>query len=309
MMYIYATLISLFWITYTHIAAYGLQIRPIPVSPDGMQYVTMMSGGEVPLPYSLRWLIPNVIRAWVPAGYYTRVWWYISKLALVSLGPLMVYYLSPDTPTHSALLASALVVGLPGIVIANILMPILVDAPAVAIMLGSAGLFRRGHIATGLLLTLMGTYTKEIAPVFISAAVWWWLPLVCIIPVILHVLEEKAKSTEFADANFSEKGKAFLSGALGKLPGLNGHRTHLLKAKEMILPWGVCLLAAFYPSWQLAVILLLAYAQLAHGFDKMRLYQWAFPCVIEAAIQAIPKQWVIPAILVHWFHPWNGRCA
>ncbi len=74
----------------------------------------------------------------------------------------------------------------------------------------------------------------------------------------------------------------------------------------MVAPWGVCLAALYYPSWQTVVVLVLAYAQLLVATDTVRLYQTAAgPTVALAAATIIPTQWLPLALALHvcW---WNN---
>lgn len=41
--------------------------------------------------------------------------------------------------------------------------------------------------------------------------------------------------------------------------------------------------------------------------DTARVYQWAFPVVIAAALTVIPTAWLVPAVAVAFFNPWGWQ--
>jgi hypothetical protein len=93
--------------------------------------------------------------------------------------------------------------------------------------------------------------------------------------------------------------------------GLRSHRYDWFNPAVMLLPWGACLVSVINPSWQLATVLAVAYAQLLVATDTQRLYQHAAPIVCIAAATALPISFAFVAIMGLWaiWNPWGRAWA
>jgi hypothetical protein len=53
--------------------------------------------------------------------------------------------------------------------------------------------------------------------------------------------------------------------------------------------------------------LALAYSQLFRATDRARLFMWAAPVMLVAAMRVIPETMLPVAVLVTWYNPWRGE--
>lgn len=327
MIYLYATLVMTLVVFWKQLNRYELKFKTIDLSPDGSQYLEMILGRPGPGLYGLRWLLPWLSRLGRrPVGTPTEklsakdfkpifVWRYITWLSLIGLGPLLVWYL-PGVPNVERLFLVALLGGLPGVVEFSTCLPILVDGLSNTLTLASAAAWLRGLRWPALGLALVGGMTRETAPVFAASAAWSFWPLVGLLPVVLRFAQLRRRAHAVAKPKegecFSEGGKGvaqaydgMMAGKLSLklLAGPHAHRTHWFDPKAMLFHWGACVLCALNPSWPLAVALVLGYGQLIMAHDRARLYQCAFPQVLRSMVGVVPRRWMIPALLVHYFHP------
>lgn len=237
------------------------------VTPDGYWYQRMPIA---PSPFRRRWLAPTL------SGHLS--WEWISVLSVLVAAPLMSQFAGGP-------LATLLYLGLPGLVLFNLQCPVLVDAPAFALALGAAVASQSGHPVLAVLLSLLAGACKESAPLF--AAAWTLNPW-----LLLGVLGARW---------WGPKG----SGARELVADMR-RRHDFNRWDAYLLPWGalVVLLPAAGLTWPAALSLALGYAQLAIATDTSRLYQWAAPAVIAAAVSGMPS-WGLALIALHLWHPWR----
>jgi len=309
--YVLSSLATLCALIAHHIARYGLKIEPVRLSPDGQQYMAMARGEDIKMPYGLRWLMPS-ISGLFPHRWHAIVWCIMTWAALIALGPLTIYYMPRDASLLECWVAVVLVIGLPGVFRVNAMLPVLADGMGMALMLLCSGLMRHGYPVAGVSVSLISGTIRETTPIFSAVTSWSWWPLIGLLYVGLRWLQLRKRKGGLFDLNYySRDGEAFVRGLKGALPGLNGHGHRFLLGVEMLLPWGACLVVSLEPTQQIGLALLLSYAQLAHGMDKSRLYQWAFPPVVAKAAQLLCRhpRWIGPVLLAHIFHPWNDKCV
>lgn len=238
------------------------------LSPDGRYYALSAKGERVPRPYSLRWALPLTLgdRAWA--------WQAASFIGIV----VTAWLLDPR--------AAWLFLWLPMTAL-NCRLPVLVDAPAFALALGSALAASRGWWALSVALGLAAGACKESAPVF--AAAWSLSPW----PLLGLLAAGWWRRAAAPDQEWLER------------PWSSARRDPL-DWRRMLLPWGAVLpLAWAGAAWDRAtlaagVALVLGYAQLLRSMDDARLYQWAFPAVAVLACRA-EGWWVLPALALHPF--------
>lgn len=258
------------------------------LSPDGAVYLAPASSR--PVPFSRRWLLPALI------GRRIVVWHAVTFASVVAAGALIVHF------TGGGWVAAVLLAGLPGLVWFNSRFPVLVDAPAFALALGSALAWRAGHTWTALILSVAAGACKETAPLF--AAAWVGAP-----PLAVGMLGARWIG-----------GRAPKAGEVDHRPGLGlVFRTRgwhdYLSMVDMVLPWGaVAILAICGARWDFetacaVAALALGYGQLLIATDEARLYQWAAPAVLVLAIRGlgvVPTWLVAPLLMLHLVHPWRG---
>lgn len=237
------------------------------MSPDGDYYLRATSE-PVPRPYSFRWLWPLLCQR--------KAWrWQAASLAGVAAA---AWLMEPR--------AAWLFLWLPMTAL-NFRLPVLVDAPAFALALGSAYASSRGWTAASVALGLAAGASKESAPVF--AAAWSLSPW----PLVGLLATGWWRWPAPPDQMWLER------------PWSSARRDPL-DWRRLLLPWGAVLpLAWAGAAWDRAtlaagVALALGYAQCLRSMDDSRLYQWAFPAVAVLACRA-EGWWVLPALALHPF--------
>lgn len=282
-------------LTLDWVSVYKADAKP-RVSPDGQQYLAAGRGEAVPSPYSLRWILPALAKDKIER------WVWLSRLALVALGPLTVWFM--PGPPELGLFAAALVIGLPGVFKLNVALPVLSDAAGAAGVLATVALQQHVGAWAALPAVCIAAGLRESSPVFAALAAADLRLLLGLLPVASRYLIVRKRKAAYARAEFSRRGIAALTSTL---PGRDAHQGVIFTASKMLLPWGVCLIVAFskqYDPWLLAS-LAVAYGQLALAADRARIYQCAFPLVVRQAAAMVPSRYYVAAAMVHWFHPWQ----
>jgi hypothetical protein len=187
-----------------------------------------------------------------------------------------------------------LLLGLPGILGPTVSIPVQVDLPATALTVLAVPLIgsqRPLAVLCGLLLVLIGANVRETVPIVTALLAWSWLPLVAlIVPIIVWLIRHPATSSGIPEWD------RILDHPIAT--SLEYHAGRWRDARLMVLPWGVCLVGLYGLDWRLAIILLVAYAQLLVATDTVRLYQHtAGPALALSAAALIPDPW-IPVVLV-----------
>jgi len=256
-----------------------------------MRYLYAGKNVPVPRPFNLRWLLPAICRT-KPVR-----WWMVWAAAWPLLAGSMVWWrvVAGDGWTV-AVAAAALLVGLPGILGPAVSIPIQVDLPATALVVFGCAVSQYSMIV-GVGVFVLAATIRETAP--IVAALWLWSlwPLIALFPVIVAMI-------------LIRPGSDPLGGELQRIAdhpirtALEYHAGRWRDGWLMVAPWGVCLAALYAPDWRLAVVLVVAYAQLLVATDTVRLYQHAaaLPMAVAAA-QIIPVVWLPLALVLHvaWF--------
>jgi hypothetical protein len=256
----------------------------ISLSPDGHRYIAATQQ-RVARPFHYRWLIPKLLAKAKPT-----VWFWLTRLSLVGLLPAMYWYVGGG---WHGLAAAACVVGLSGVWAINRRLPILVDAPGMLLALLSADLFHAGWWPLAVLLAVVGGCVRETTPIFAALFAWNPLALLGLIPVGVRHLQAEGPDVLDQEARWilDHPVKASRKYHTGIAPW------------TWLLPWGAGLLALGHPTLQLAAVLAAAYAQCLIATDTVRLYMWAFPVVIAAAVEGVPTRWLLLLVLAHLVNP------
>ena len=249
--------------------------------PDEYRYAAAVTA-RVPRPFHYRWLLPALL------GVDARRWRAVQVGSLAALCGLL-------WAQTGAWWSVLLVVGLSGLTF-NLRHPILVDLPALALAYGAAVAWDHKMWWLAVPLVLVAGCVKESAPVFAVAFAWHPVLLVGLIPVaVRHLMDPGPDPIPDGAAHDALERPVRVSWAHHKA----------LPLWVYVLPWGVLLAALTNGSPQLWVALGLAYAQLLVATDAVRLYQWAAPAVIVAAVPVLGGPWLAVALVLHLVNPFR----
>jgi hypothetical protein len=183
----------------------------------------------------------------------------------------------------------------------HVVRPVGVDLPAMAVSICAVAAFEQGWWPLAVALILVAGSIKETSPVF--AALWAWHPLLLIgllAPAVIAVF------------NRSELDQVTAQPVLSRVhdhPVRSAWEHHAGKWRDprMVVQWGPCLAALYRPTWQVAAVVAVAYAQLVVATDLYRLVHVAAgPLLAVAAVQVVPVQWLAVAAVagcVWWLRP------
>lgn len=246
----------------------------VELSPDGLRYLAAAQD-RVPRPFHYRWLLPKLLKEDVFR------WSRVTRGALFACVPLAFLYVGGG---YRGLAAAGCVIGLSGVWHFNRRFPVLVDATGMAIALASAVCVQHGLWPLGIALALIGGCVRETSPVF--AALYAWNPLALIgllAPAVRHLQRE---GPDVLDA----ENRWILDHVVKS--AIKYHKTDRVPLFAWVLPWGGALVALSNFSPQLAVTMIVAYAQCLVATDTVRLFMWCWPVVLLAAVHAVPIAWL-----------------
>jgi len=264
------------------------------MGPDAARYLLAGRGVPVAKPFHLRWLLPaicgDVVKRW------WIVWWGSWPLLFVGM---LLFAQGNHLSTVEAFAAAVALVALPGVLGPQVVRPVGVDLPAMALTVIAAGLFEQGYWIPALIVVGVASMIKETAPIWM--ALWVWNPVVLgmlIIPLTTALLikPQMDEVTRQPHLKFvhDHPVKSALAAHMGKWRN----------AQLWVEPWGGMVVAVGNLNLRLMVTLLLAHAQTLVATDTVRLVQTAAgPVVAIAAVQALPVQWVwiVPLVCVMWW--------
>lgn len=288
------------WGTVTGVSAgllaagvYNEQEREL--SSDGDRYWSMGEGKRVPYPFAFRWLVPLLCgNSWVR-------WRACTYLHLLALPVLTAVWLRPQVPREGlAVLGGLMMCGLPGLWRNHLRRPVLVDPVALVWAIGAAILIQYELWLPAVLVVIVAAGAKETAPVFAACFAWHPLPLVgLVVPLVRRLLIAPGADTHHSRALAEPFAAA-----------RDSHAGRMLAATTMLAPWGMGLLAVLNRDTRtvamLVVVLALAYGQLIVAVNHTRLYQWAAPVVLLAAVAHVPDGYEAAVLAAHVFNPWAG---
>lgn len=261
--------------------------------PDSRRYVAMAEGRRLCLPFHLRWLIPVLAgtsaSAWT---WITRVSWFLSSIAVAILA-------TNTFDWQRGVAAGLLFAALPSNRL-NLKYPVLVDMPAMYCALLSALAMQAGAWPLAVLWALVAGATKETAPVFAALYCWSPVPLLGLLaPLVRRV--------------FWKPGTDVLEGhhpwilAHPIQASMREHAGQWGDGLQMVMPWGPAIIGLAALDWQLATVLAVAYAQLLVATDTVRLYQWAAPVLVVAAVGVVPIAWLPVLVVLGIWNPLGGN--
>lgn len=256
------------------------------LTPDGYRYLKRTN---LPAPFHLRWLIPWLCRD-ESTRWNAAAWAGFTGLVVGTWGLVGGW---------AGVAAAALVAVLPSVRF-GLAHRVLVDLPALGLATLAAAAWVNGWTIPALVLAVLAGMSKETAPVF--AAIFAWSPFLLIglvAPMMIDALrtrggDDLGEHHAWILAHPVQASRKYHAGYLTTLD------------PRLVLPWGACVVALASPSWQLAAVLVAAYAQLTVATDTVRLYQWAAPAVAVAAVTAVPPVWWPVLIILTAFNPLRG---
>jgi hypothetical protein len=222
-----------------------------------------------------RWLLPTVCRQsmarWQAAS--------ITGLVLLAVGTF-----SLAGAGWAGVVAALIAVTLP-MSLFNARFPVLVDSLSLGLATSAAAVAQVSVPAAVVLAVLSGC-VKEPGPLFAAAFAWNpWLLLGMIAPLIRALVARPGPDVIDYEGRAESLERPFWTGWQW-----NGRR--LMALDPLLLwPWGGAIVGLAAMDWQLAVVLLLAYAQLTMTTDSVRLFQWAAPAMSIAAVSVTPPEW------------------
>lgn len=256
----------------------------IQLSPDGLWYLRMAAGHQVPRPYSRRWLLPRLLGARPER-------WRALTLASFAILPIVAagYFSARGLAGWSLFFTTALLCALPGLRL-PLRLPVLIDAPsfALALLVASSASAWPWWITAPLSLILGAI--RESGPVF--AALWAWSPWPLVGLVASGWWRPRAPANETLEPWLAHPVRE--AWALRRRVGLDGGL--------YLRPWGAAIAGLVAPSWQTLATVAVAHAQLFVAVDTVRLAIWAAPPLVFAAAQVIPPALWPLALLVTALH-------
>ena len=263
------------------------------LGPDAVRYLKAGNGQPVTRPFHLRVLLPRL------CGTSLRNWWAVWAVSWIVIGISTTgWALARGLDVAHAAFAALLLIGLPGILGPKVSIPVQVDLPATALTILGVAFATTGQpvwIVVGVLIIGLAASARETAPVW--AALWLsspWPLIALVVPLIISRVRTPATESGVPEWDWIA--------AHPISAGLKFHHGRWRDARLMVIPWGVCLVALGAPSWQLALLLALAYGQLLIATDSVRLYQHAAgPLMAVTAATLIPGPWLLPAAVLHIF--------
>jgi hypothetical protein len=260
----------------------------VQLGPDAARYILAGQGERVARPFHLRWMLPYLCRD--NLSRWRAVWlasWALTTVGMVSWS----YQRTADWRVAGA--ATAFLIALPGLLGPQVVRPIGVDLPAVALSVTAVALLERGWWPAAVALILVAGCVKETSPVF--AALWAWHPILLVglaAPLIRGIFWRPQLDQVTAMPNLRQVHDHPVRTALASHDWRD--------AWTMVAPWGICLAALYAPSWQIAAVLVVAYLQLLVATDTVRLLHTAAgPPVALAAALVIPVPFLLLAVAVH----------
>jgi len=266
------------------------------LGPDGWRYWHAAGGGRVPMPFMLRWLLPQLCRQ--SARRWSVVWWGSWPVAAIG----MAWWVANRGAGVEVVAASvALLLGLPGVLGPRVTRPVGVDLPAMALGLVAAGAWSQGWWWVALPVVLVAACVRETAPVWVALWIWSPVPLVALVaPLVRRLMVRPGLDplTEQQPVLRRVHDHPFRSAI--------EHRANRGRdAWLWVAPWGATLVALWSPSWWLVAVLAVAHLQLVVATDTVRLLHTAAgPVMAVVAAETIPVGWLLPVVVAHvmWWH-------
>jgi len=264
--------------------------RQISLGPDAAHMWLMVEGKPTPRPFYLRWLLP-----WACRNVMWR-WWAIWAVSwpLIALGAGW-WRLTAGDELYQAVLVAGLIIGLPGVLGPNVVIPVGVDLPTTALNLLGVAALEHGWWPLAVALFTVAGMIKESAPIWPALWVMSPVPLIALVAPAVRAIVARPGPSPFGPM-FQEIADHPIRTAWPR------HLPHARDAWWFVAPFGVTLVGLYDAPWQLIVVLVVAHLQLLGATDHVRLVAHAAgPAMAVAASTHIGAEWVVVALVAHFF--------
>jgi hypothetical protein len=267
-----------------HKSRYGLH-----TSPDGEYYFKAGRGESVPVPYSLRPLVPMVC-----GDSYTK-WYYLTYLHIALVG-FASYLLGINygLTVAQAITVSACIAVSRSFVKMQAYYPALVDAHshAWAMMIAVAAL--SGNTTIAMVLAIIGGLVSEKVPVFAAIYAWSFAPLIGVLATALHFIMAKHDNTRQGIAWLDKPFEAAIENIASKFQNGTWH-------VYFLAPIGVAWLGLLGNSTPAYVALVFAALPVLRAMDYTRLITWGLPLLLIEAVRLTPAPFLPLLPLIHQY--------
>lgn len=243
---------------------------------DAKEYLLLGEGGVAEGPFGRRWLLPFLL------GGVEERWRWVNYVCITLTSLLL--------GLQWGWVASVLYLGCSSLSRIPLVIPALVDAPSFLLALAAT----MAPFPLNILLALLSGACKETGPVF--AAAWSLNPLLLLGLLGVRWWHPRRPS----DKPWLQSPLEVLKLSIPTHPWLSMH--------SMLFPWGALMVLVpvglgLGVDWKAPVLsLLLGYSSLLLARDRARLYEWALPGILPAAL-ACPPWLIYPLLLPHLMNP------
>lgn len=267
-----------------HKSRYGLH-----TSPDGEYYFKAGRGESVPVPYSLRPLVPMV------CGDSYTMWYYVTYAHIGLLGffsyLLGIYY---GLTVAEAITVSACIAVSRSFVKMQAYYPALVDAHAHAWAMMIAVTAMSGNTALAIMLAIFGGLINEKTPVFAAIYAWSFTPLVGVLATVVHFILAKHDN--------SRQGIDWMDRPYETAINAIAARVHDgTWSVYFIAPLGVAWLGIIGNATPAYVALVLSASFVLRAMDYRRLIAWGLPLMLIEAVRFTPAPFLPMLPLIHQY--------
>jgi hypothetical protein len=254
------------------------------MAPDSLYYALMARGEKVPRPFCGRWLFPLIFRERLRA-------WNVMVAVMFVVGGCAMYTLAGNN-----LVATLLWVWLPNTRF-HLRHPMLVDLPGIVLPMAAAA-WAPDSLAWKLPLAFLIGATRE-------WGVIWYAILAACPPALLAGFAGTAVGYFWKGRPGQQGDNDFITDPFHTVTRYR--MGHLFNYRLMLLPWGMVLPLAVFSGVMPWHWFILAYAPLVIATDHARIYLYAAPVLILAAVQApVPAILWGGIVLAHVFNPYRG---
>jgi len=260
--------------------AYAFYIKSrlgLDMSPDGGYYLQLGRGEAVPVPYSLRPIVPMICRE------NMAMWEWSSRLCLAMSGWALFMLCEQYclTITQSFAVWTAFMVTR-GFGLYSSRLPVLTDAHGMSLALITALLIMTGHTAAGISIAFIGALVNEKVPIYAALYSWSLWPLMGLLLVAMALLifeqDEDDQGIDWLDRPF-ETSVNFLKWKWASKEQL----------AYFVAPFGIGLLALFTKSWQVWACFIASLLPLMRSMDYARVTMWALPVLLIYTVAFTPS--------------------
>ena len=267
-----------------HKSRYGLHL-----SPDGEYYFRAGRGESVPVPYSLRPLVPIV------CGESWSAWYYVTYLHIGLLGGASYLLgISLGLNVTQAITVSACIAMSRSFVKMQAYFPALVDAHAHAWAMMIAVVALNGNIALSMVMAIVGALVSEKVPVFAAIYAWSWAPLIGLFATAVYFImarhDNSHQGVDYLDKPYETA-----------IQAISERFTNGTWGVYFFAPLGVAWLGILGNSTAAYVALVCAVLPVLRALDYSRLIAWALPLLLVDAVKLTPTPFLPMLPIIHQY--------